>query len=126
MEYHTKVIDISPIIEEEIILEINKERVVAFINYCPYEIRKGEQYTIELELTILDEFIIRHLDAEKGVEQIEDGFAHLIRGMLDIDSATIDAGILFEIDREFLFDYGYLHNQNVQIRVDRITADFIG
>lgn len=46
---------------------------------------------------------------------------------MNIDNSKIDAGgILFEVDREFLFDYGYLHNQYVQIQVDRLSVDFIG
>ncbi|MFC5703913.1 hypothetical protein ACFPVX_21710 [Cohnella faecalis] len=129
MQYTTKLVELSPLIEEEAVLEIHGQRIVAFINNCPFEIDKGGQYLIEIELSILDDFIISQADSDgNGIKQIENGFSHFISGILNIDSGTIDVGtgILFEIDREFLFDYGYLHNQYVQIRVDRLSVDFIG
>lgn len=127
MQYTVKLIELSPLIEEEAVLEINGQRLVAFINDCPFEIIQGGQYQVEMELAILDDFVISKIDSdEKGIEQIGDSFSYFIRGTLNINNGTIDAGILFEVDSEFLFDYGYLHNQNVQIRVDRLSVDFIG
>lgn len=128
MQFTAKLIGLSPIIEEEAVLEINGQRIVAFVNSCPFEINKGEQYLIEIELIILDNLLISKIDSDKKeIEQIEDSFSYFIRGILNIDNSKIDAGgILFEVDREFLFDYGYLHNQYVQIQVDRLSVDFIG
>jgi hypothetical protein len=127
MQYNAKLIEINPLIEEEAVLEIDGQRIVAFINNCPFEIIQGGQYLVEMELAILDDFIITKIHtSEKGIEQIGDSFSHFIRGTLDIDTGNIDAGIILEVDSEFLFDYGYLHNQNVQIRVDRLSVNFIG
>lgn len=127
MQYTAKIIELSPLIEEEAVLEINGQRLVAFINNCPFEINRGGQYLVEMELAILDDFVISKTDSdEKGIEQIGDSSSYFIIGTLNIDTGNIDAGILFEVDSEFLFDYGYLHNQNVQIRVDRLSVDFIG
>ncbi|MGD6817985.1 hypothetical protein ACQCVE_13060 [Metabacillus sp. 113a] len=126
MEYTAKLIELSPLIEEEAVLEINGQRLVAFINHCPFEIIQGGQYQVEMELAILDDFVIsKNGSDEKGIEQIGDSFSYSIRGTLNIDNGTIDAGILFKVDSELLFDYGYLHNQNVQILVDRLSVDFI-
>lgn len=127
MQYTAKLIELSPLIEEEAVLEINGQRLVVFINNCPFEIIQGGQYLVEMELAILDDFVISKIHSgEKAIEQIGDSFSYFIRGTLNIDNGNIDAGILFEVDSEFLFDYGYLHNQNVQIRVDRLSVDFIG
>ncbi|MFS0592698.1 hypothetical protein AB1L05_14000 [Cytobacillus horneckiae] len=127
MQYTVKLIELSPLIEEKAELEINGQRVVAFINSCPFEINQRGQYLVEMELTIFDDLVISKIDSdEKGIEQIGDSFSYFIRGTLNIDTGNIDAGILFDVDSEFLFDYGYLHNQNVQIRVDRLSVDFIG
>ncbi|WP_042473880.1 hypothetical protein [Bacillus ndiopicus] len=127
MQCTAKLIELSPLIEEEAVLEINGQRLVAFINSCPFEIDKGEQYVIEIGLVILNDCVISKIGSyKKEIEQIEDGFSYFIRGTLNIDNCNIDAGgILFEIDKEFLFDYGYLHNQCVQIRVDRLSVNFI-
>lgn len=114
------------LIEEEVTLEIDGMYFVGFANVCPFEISVGKQYLVDVELTILDEFIIEQLYTEqKEIEQIDDGFAYFIKGILDVDKGTIDVGIIFEVDREFLSDYGYLHNQFVQIKVDRISVEFI-
>ncbi|MEC1155451.1 hypothetical protein [Cytobacillus horneckiae] len=127
MQYTVKLIELSTLIEEKAELEINGQRVVAFINSCPFEINQRGQYLVEMELTIFDDLVISKIDSdEKGIEQIGDSFSYFIRGTLNIDTGNIDAGILFDVDSEFLFDYGYLHNQNVQIRVDRLSVDFIG
>lgn len=117
----------SPIIEEEVTLEIDGIDIVAFANVCPFELIVGEVYRIELDVTILDEFIIRQVDLEEyEIHQEENSFAYTLQGKLDIDEGTLDTGgITFEIDSEFLMDYGYLHGQYVQIRVDRITVDFL-
>ncbi|MCD7034266.1 hypothetical protein LRR81_08470 [Metabacillus sp. GX 13764] len=127
MQYTAKLIELNPVIEEEAVLEINEQRLVTFINYCPFEIIQGGHYKVELELAILDDFVISKSNSEeKGIEQIGDSFSYFIKGTLNIDKGTIDAGILFEIDSEFLFDHGYLHEENVRIRVDRLSVDFIG
>ena len=127
MQYESRLIGLSSLIEEEAILDINGQKFVVFINNCPFEINLGGKYLIETELVILDDLTISKSDSEeKCIEQIEDSFAYSIRGILNVDSGTIDAGILFEVDRELLFDYGYLHNQYVQMRVDRLSVDFIG
>lgn len=126
MQYIAKLLEINPLVEEEAVLEINSQRLVVFIGYCPFEIIQERQYLVEISLTILNDFVISKIDSdEKGIEQIDDSFSYFIKGTLNVDTGLIDADILFEVDREFLYDYGYLHNQNVQIRVDRLTADFI-
>lgn len=55
----------SPIIEEEVTLEIDGIQIVVFANVCPVELIVGEVYQIELDVTILDEFIIKQLDLEE-------------------------------------------------------------
>ncbi|WP_036695897.1 hypothetical protein [Paenibacillus taiwanensis] len=117
----------SPIIEEEVRLEIDGIELVTFANVCPFELIVGDIYRIELDVTILDDFIIKKVDWEEyEIHQEDNSFAYTLQGKLDIDEGTLDAGgITFEIDSEFLMDYGYLHEQYVQIRVDRITVDFL-
>ncbi|MBH5317210.1 hypothetical protein I6N90_05225 [Paenibacillus sp. GSMTC-2017] len=122
-----KVVEMSPIIEEEVTLEIDGIEIVTFANLCPFELIVGEVYQIELDLTILDEFIIKKVDWEEyKIHQEGNGLSYTLQGKLDIDNRALDAGgITFEIDSEFLMDYGYLHEQYVQIRVNRITVDFL-
>lgn len=126
IQYSAKIISISPLIEEEVTLEIHGLQIVAFVNVCPFELLVGELYQIDLDVTILDEFIIKLADLEeRRIDQIDDSFAYTLQGKLDIDRELLDVGILFHIDSEFLMDCGYLHEQYVQIRVDRIRVDFL-
>jgi len=117
----------SPVIEEEVTLEINGIQLVTFANVVPFELIVGEAYEIELDVTILDDFIIKQVDLEEDLLQQEsNSFAYILQGKLDIDEETLEVGgITFEIDSEFLMDYGYLHGKYVQIRVDRLTVDFL-
>jgi hypothetical protein len=124
--YYAKVVELNPQIEEEVLLEIKEFRIFAFVNIYPFEINIGREYQIYLELTILDEISINKINYEnKNIQQIDNTFSYCITGILDIDKATIDAGIILEIDRDFLFDYGYLHGHYVQLVVDRMTVEFI-
>ncbi len=127
IQYTAKVINMSPIIEEEVTLEINGIQIIAFANECPFELIVGEVYQIELDVTILDEFIIKQVNLEEyNIHQQNNSFAYTLQGKLDIDEGTLEVGsITFEIDSEFLMDYGYLHEQYVQIGVDRLTVDFL-
>ncbi|WP_019640492.1 hypothetical protein [Paenibacillus fonticola] len=117
----------SPVIEEEVTLEIDGIQIVAFANECLFGLIVGEVYQIELDVTILDEFIIKQVDLDEyKIHQENNSFAYSLQGKLDIDEGALEVGgITFEIDSEFLMEYGYLHEQYVQIRVDRFTVDFL-
>jgi hypothetical protein len=124
--YQAKVVGLDPQIEEAVLVEINGSRVLAFANIMPFEVYIGNEYKVHLELKILDEISINKVNyEEKNIKQIDNSFTHSICGILDIDKAIIDAGIELEIDKEFLFDYGYLHEQYVQLLVDRVAIEFI-
>lgn len=127
IQYMAKVINISTIIEEEVTIEINGIQIIAFINECPFELIVGEVYQIVLDVTILDEFIIKQVNLEEyKIHQENNSFAYTLQGKLDFDEGTLEVGgINFEIDKEFLMDYGYLHEQYVQIKVDRLTVEFL-
>ncbi len=59
--------------------------------------------------------------------QIGNSFAYEIRGKFDLDTRTIDAGIVLKLDEdEFdLHEYAYLDGKNVKMRADRITVEFV-
>lgn len=127
IQYTAKVINMSPIIEEEVTLEINGIQIIAFANEFPVELIVGELYLVELDVIIFDEIIIKQVNMEEfKIQQENNSFAYTLQGKLDIDEGTLEvSSITFEIDSEFLMDYGYLHEQFVQIRVDRFTVNFL-
>lgn len=51
------------------------------------------------------------------------GYEYYIRGLLHED--TIDAGVVFTDEDEYFSDYPELVDKNVEIRVDRISIEFL-
>ena len=51
---------------------------------------------------------------------------HIYRyGVLDIDNHLLKSAINFNIDREYLFNYGYLDGKFVKIDTVRIDIDMV-
>lgn len=58
----------------------------------------------------------------REIERINDGFEYLIRGKLQ-EGGRVDAGIIFE--DELLEEYKYLLGKYVEMKVDRISVEFL-
>lgn len=68
--------------------------------------------------------MIREIQEEKKeIERISLGYEYYIRGLLHED--TIDAGVVFTDEDEYFSDYPELVDKNVEIRVDRISIEFL-
>ncbi|WDV44818.1 hypothetical protein PV797_15005 [Clostridiaceae bacterium M8S5] len=113
----------SEIIEEEVILQVSDIEFVCFANFIPYEINVGDEYEVSLGITILDDFSISESTSKtKEIERINDGFEYLIRGKLQ-EGGKIDVGIILE--NELLVEYKYLLGKYVEMKVDRISVEFL-
>lgn len=74
--------------------------------------------------TILDELVIREsIEKTKELEQIGLGYQYYIRGILQEDS--IDAGIVLTDEDEYFSEYPHLIGEHVEIKVDRISVEFL-
>jgi|LSQX01.3.fsa_nt_gb hypothetical protein len=60
---------------------------------------------------------------EKTISRIGKSLSYSINGILDIDTSVIHSVLDFDIDKELLFDYAYLHGKYVKISVVRF--DFL-
>ncbi|AZV49530.1 MULTISPECIES: hypothetical protein [Bacillus] len=124
MIYKALVKGIDPHIEEEVILEIEGVEFTGFSSVCPYEIEVGKKYSVLVGFTILDELVIRENKEEtKELERIGLGYQYYIRGVLQEDS--IDAGIVLTDEDEYFSEYPYLIGKNVEMKVDRISIEFL-
>lgn len=124
MIYKALVKAIDPHIEEEVILEIEGVEFTGFSSVCPYEIEVGKKYSVLVGFTILDELVIRENKEEtKELERIGLGYQYYIRGVLQEDS--IDAGIVLTDEDEYFSEYPYLIGKNVEMKVDRISIEFL-
>ncbi|MEC1736496.1 hypothetical protein P9D87_05810 [Bacillus mojavensis] len=124
MIYKALVKGIDPHIEEEVILEIEGVEFTGFSSVYPYEIEVGKKYPVLVGFTILDELVIRENKEEtKDLERIGLGYQYYIRGVLQEDS--IDAGIVLTDEDEYFSEYPYLIGEHVEIKVDRISIEFL-
>jgi hypothetical protein len=127
MIYRAKVVSLSDLIEEEVVLELCcSEEVTCFASYCPFSIEEGQAYLVELNLFSIDGFDL-HEEEDRGFppfSRVDSGFSYVVRGALN--GGVLNAGgVLFDEER-FLVDFEYLNGKYVSVRVDRINACFIG
>lgn len=74
---------------------------------------------------LYDDLEISEIDFNKtAMERMGDSFSYSLYGILDVDNSILKSAIDFAIDREELYDYGYLHGKMVRIDVGRIDIDF--
>ncbi|MCY8233451.1 hypothetical protein [Priestia endophytica] len=124
MRYMALVKKLDPIIEEEVTLQVEGVEFTGFSFICPYQIEEGKVYPVLIGFTILDELVINEIeDKEKGLKRINSGYEYCIRGTLNEDS--IDAGIVLSDEDEYFLDYPELQGKNVEIKVDRISIEFL-
>jgi hypothetical protein len=124
MIYTAQVKRLDPQIEEEVTVEIEGIEFTGFSFICPYKIELGKSYSVSIGFTILDELMIREIQGEKKeIERIGLGYEYYIRGLLHDDA--IDAGIVFTDEDEYFSDYPELVEKHVELRVDRISIEFL-
>ena len=123
MKQKAKLKDLNKNIEEEVIIEVEKIQFVGFSNTLPYQLTIGMEYDVLLGITILDEFHISEIESQiKQLIPFNNSFGYTIRGVLR-KGGFIDAGIVFQ--DEVLEEFEYLFNKYVEIKVDRISVEFV-
>lgn len=124
MIYDAKIKQFNDIVEEEILVEIDGIDIFCFSIFHTPEMKIGESYPAEIELTVFDELEMIEIDQPvKELSKIGETFSYTIRGLLK--NGILDAGIKFELDSEDLIDYQNLDGKYVEISgIDRINIDF--
>ncbi|HEY9060264.1 MAG TPA: hypothetical protein VIO64_07155 [Pseudobacteroides sp.] len=122
MIYTATLKKIDSTIEGEIVLEVNGIELTGFVSYFPHKIEENKQYQVSIGFAILDDVEIKEIFDEKGFERINDSLSYYVKGLLKQDG-TLDAGII--INDENLFDYADLHGKYIQIKVDRLSVEFV-
>jgi len=124
MIYQAKVLRISESIEEEVTLQIGNTELTCFAYFPLYGIEVGLSYPVELELLVLDEYVLEGLsdDLEPSLTRTGNTFAYVITGRLN--GRYLKSGELTFEDDVLLSDFGHLDGRMVSMKVDRINADF--
>ena len=124
MKYYAKVIETNDNVDEEVLLSFGEVDVYCFIASCPYEITKGNVYLVDVELSFLDDEVIEpQLGNNSSLIRRGDGFSYEIRGF-KIEDKIIVNGLAFS-DELYAKEYGYINNEYVITRPDRISVSFI-
>ncbi len=119
MKYNCKIINID---EDEVTVQIGDVCLTGFVN-CGVDKNIGQEAIVEillyddLEITQYDENMI-------SIERKAQTFGYSIFGTLDIDNGILKSLINFQIDKEELYNYGYLDGKQVKVNVLRIDFDF--
>lgn len=119
MKYKCEIINI---VDDEVTVRIGDVYITGFVN-CGIIKEIGQKATVEILL--YDDLEITECDEKKiSIERKNQSFAYSLFGTLDIAKGILKSVINFEIDKEELFNYGYLDGKQVQVDVLRIDLDF--
>ena len=125
MNYLAKIKRLNDDVEEEVVLCINGVELTCFATVCPYNIKEGASYHVELTAQVFNDYLVNALgeDASPSIVQVGNSFSHIITGLLN-DNRLDAGGIVFE-DDILLSEFGYLEGKIVSWKVDRIDAEFL-
>ncbi len=103
---------------DEITIKIGNTYIVGFVNSG---ITKKIGDEVEIEITLFDDLDIYKSDWNKiSIERLGDSFSYSLYGILDVDNSILKSTIDFVINKEELYDYGYLDGEFVRVDVVRI------
>lgn len=121
-KYPVQIIEIDPIIEELVVLEVNGTILRCFVSHCPSAIEAGKTYEVEFDMVLPNELRISKIQNENlHVEMLENGFSCEIYGYLDGD--TFKSVVEFP-DQGIHFEYPHLNGHFVKITAERIDVSF--
>ncbi|WP_277761334.1 hypothetical protein [Pseudomonas sp. A34-9] len=121
-KYLVQIIEIDPIIEELIVLNIQGVNIKCFAGYCPPVIEVGKNYEVEFEMVLPEELDIVKIENEEArIEMLDKGFSCDIYGYMEDD---IFRSIIEFSDQDIHFDYPHLNGQFVKITAQRIDVLF--
>lgn len=121
-KYPVQIIEIDPIIEELVVLEVNGTTLRCFVSHCPFVVEAGKTYEVEFDMVLPNELRISKIQNEnRHVEMLEDGFSCEIYGYLNGD---IFKSFVELPDQGIHFEYPHLNGHFVKIVAERIDVSF--
>ena len=111
MKYNCVIKDIED--DEEVTIKIGNVIITGFVN-MGISIPIDTETEVEIEETHIHEKTI----LSKGT------YSYSIFGVLDIDNSIISSTLDFSIDRECLYEYGFLDGKYVEVKVSRLDFYF--
>jgi len=124
MIYNSKILRQDDIIEEEVDLLIEGTLFTCFAAVCPYSIKVGLVYPVDLYLWSIEglELTVVSENEPCAISRIGTGFSYSLTGRLS--KGRLEVGSMVFEEPEFSDDFRYLEGKKVRIIVDRLVADF--
>ena len=118
-----QVLKISDLLEEEVTLLIDDTTVTCFASYCPYEIKVGNFYDVELTLNLADDYSVQKIcSIETLAERMDNSFSYTLYGMLN--NEHFHTFTLLN-DEGVHYDHPYLNGFLIKLLVERIDVAFL-
>lgn len=118
-----QVIAISELIEEEVTLLIDRATVTCFASYCPYKIKVGDFYEVELTLNLAEYYDVnKSHSTEAYAERKSDSFSYVLHGLLNNESFETFTSLN---DEDIHYDHPDLNGEFIMVTVERIDAAFL-
>lgn len=124
MIYIVKVIKLDDLVEEQVLIEICNFQINVFAGICPYKIKEGSSYPVEISLSVFDEYdVTKPSENLPPFTRIGEGFGYIIRGQLNGGHLKV-GDLLFE-DEVLQKEFEYLDGEIIALKVDRIDVEFV-
>ena len=107
--------------EEEVTIIIGKTKITGFAN-AGLDCLSGEKANVEIEL--FGDLVIKRNPVQEKRILNTGAYSYIIYGILDVNKQIIKSEIDFSIDQCYLYEYGYLDNEYVEIIVPRVDFHF--
>ena len=122
--YQGKLLAIDPSVIEEVTIEVNGLRIVAFSDNYGVEINKTYQLELDFFLGDDDELNLVEISEPKyGLIRRGDSFSYEVYGKVIDD--CIDIGNEIKIQDELFNEFSYLNNKFIKFNVIRLGVTFI-
>ena len=119
-----KVLQLDDDDEEMVVLEVDNHVLTCFAAVCPYPIKVGESYPVELHPFFFEEpegvEVSESLPDE--IQHIGNGFSCLLTGRLVDGKFSI--GSLILVDENDFSNLRHLEGRKLKLTVDRMDAEF--
>jgi len=119
MKYNCVIKEIED--DEEVTIQIGGVTITGFVN-MGISIPIDEEVEVEIEL--YDDIEIEEVNIYEKSILSKGTYSYSIFGILDVDNGIISSILDFTIDRECLYEYGFLDGKYVEVKVGRLDLCF--
>ena len=119
MKYNCVIKEIED--DEEVTIKIGNTIITGFVN-MGLSIPIDKETEVEIEF--YDDIEIEETQIREKSILSKGTYSYSIYGILDIDNGILRSTLDFSIDRDYLYEYGFLDGKYVEVKVNRLDFYF--